>query len=67
MNRVLGWALAASAIVGNPVRSQDLPVDSIRLPDGFRIALYARVPDARSMALTAGMCSIRIGSIAKRT
>jgi glucose/arabinose dehydrogenase len=50
MRRILVFALAASAVVCDRARSQDLPLDSIRLPDGFRISLYARVPNARSMA-----------------
>ena len=52
MKRVLVCALAASAVFCERVRSQELPLDTIRLPDGFRIALYARVPNARSMALS---------------
>ena len=52
MKRILVCALAASAVVCGRARSQDLPLESIRLPDGFRIGLYARVPNARSMALS---------------
>jgi glucose/arabinose dehydrogenase len=52
MKRVLVFALAASAVVCDRARSQDLPLESIRLPDGFRIGLYARVPNARSMTLS---------------
>jgi glucose/arabinose dehydrogenase len=50
VRRILVFALAASALVCGRARSQDLPLESIRLPDGFRISLYARVPNARSMA-----------------
>lgn len=32
----------------------DLPLETITLPPGFRIALYARVPNARSLALSPG-------------
>ena len=31
--------------------AQGLPLDTIRLPPGFRIELFARVPNARAMAL----------------
>ena len=39
--------------LGSPVSgNQDLPLDKIRLPDGFEISIYASdVPGARSMAL----------------
>src|SRR4051812_45111572 len=33
-------------------KSAGLPLNSIKLPKGFSIAVYAEVPDARSMALT---------------
>src|ERR1051325_9551730 len=33
-------------------RSADLPLNSIKLPKGFSIAVYAEVEDARSMALS---------------
>ncbi|HUP00263.1 MAG TPA: sorbosone dehydrogenase family protein [Gemmatimonadota bacterium] len=36
-----------------PAQSQDLPLETIRLPEGFRIAVYAAdVPGARSMTLS---------------
>ncbi len=31
--------------------AQDLPLDRIKLPPGFKISLYAKVPQARSLAL----------------
>ncbi len=31
----------------------DLPLEQIKLPPGFKIAIYARVPNARSMVLSA--------------
>src|ERR1700739_1739537 len=34
--------------------SADLPVGSIRLPSGFRIQVWARVANARSLALAPG-------------
>ncbi len=34
-------------------KSTELPLDRIKLPPGFKIAVYARVPNARSMVLSA--------------
>jgi glucose/arabinose dehydrogenase len=34
-----------------PASAQDLPLETIQLPPGFSIAVYARVPGARSLAL----------------
>lgn len=31
---------------------EDLPLEQIKLPDGFKIAIYAEVPNARSMVLS---------------
>lgn len=31
---------------------KDLPLEQIKLPDGFKIAIYANVPNARSMVLS---------------
>ena len=39
----LAWAAGCSA--------QELPLDRIKLPPGFEISLYAKVPEARSLAL----------------
>ncbi|MBI2177170.1 MAG: sorbosone dehydrogenase family protein [Candidatus Tectomicrobia bacterium] len=47
--------LFASAWLGGapPAGAQDLPLDQIKLPPGFRIRLYTRdVPGARSLALS---------------
>ncbi len=52
MKRVLVTVAAASSLFCGPAQSQELPLETIRLPDGFRITLYARVPNARSMALS---------------
>lgn len=52
MKRVLVFALTVSAVFCDRARSQELPLESIRLPEGFRIELYARVPNARSMTLS---------------
>ncbi len=42
---------AAALAAGAP---EALPLDKIKLPPGFRISVYARVPNARSMALSPG-------------
>jgi glucose/arabinose dehydrogenase len=56
LSLVLGLAAAAAlalalALADSP---DPLPLDKINLPPGFRIAVYARVPNARSMALSPG-------------
>ena len=33
-------------------QADELPLDKIKLPDGFKIAIYANVPNARSMVLS---------------
>jgi glucose/arabinose dehydrogenase len=51
--RRLSLALATLAAATCAAANKDsLPLDKIRLPPGFRIGLYARVPHARSMALS---------------
>ena len=35
----------------NAIAEENLPLDRIRLPAGFRIELFARVENARSMAI----------------
>ena len=47
--RLLLAALLLSAAA--PALSQSLPLERIQLPPGFRIELYATVPNARSLAL----------------
>ena len=43
----------AALLCAAGVRAQDLPLERIQLPPGFRIELLARVPGARSLALGA--------------
>ncbi len=52
-HRLLLLALAASVCVGASCvfAAGKLPLDTIKLPPGFTIELYAEVPNARSMAL----------------
>jgi glucose/arabinose dehydrogenase len=49
-----GPVLLAAAALVLAAGDDALPLEKIKLPPGFRIALYARVPNARSMALGAG-------------
>ncbi len=55
----IGKAIRLAALLGAAVllaaaRDEPLPLEKIKLPAGFRIGLYARVPNARSMALGGG-------------
>ncbi|OGL61111.1 MAG: sorbosone dehydrogenase [Candidatus Tectomicrobia bacterium RIFCSPLOWO2_12_FULL_69_37] len=52
--RTLALLLASAWLGGlSPAGAQDLPLDQIKLPPGFRIRLFARgVPGARSLALS---------------
>ena len=52
--RHLSGLFAAALVAFLPGKTSDLPVDTIRLPAGFRIEVWARVPDARSLALGRG-------------
>jgi glucose/arabinose dehydrogenase len=47
--RSLSLALLLGAL-GAPSRSAELPVERIKLPSGFAISVWARVPGARSLA-----------------
>src|SRR5687768_15024412 len=49
--RALVLVLFAAGLACSRPRLPGLPLDEVRLPPGFRIALYARVPGARSLAL----------------
>ena len=53
---VVAAAVAAALAGASRLRAagDDLPLDTLKLPPGFRIAVYARVPGARSMALAPG-------------
>jgi glucose/arabinose dehydrogenase len=46
--------LACAPGQGAPAGGSRLPLGSIRLPPGFKIALFAEVPGARSLALSPG-------------
>jgi glucose/arabinose dehydrogenase len=50
----LGAALLAVGAAAFGERPGSLPLETIKLPQGFSIALYARVPNARSMTLAPG-------------
>jgi glucose/arabinose dehydrogenase len=40
--------------VDDLIQPSDLPIDQIKLPEGFEISVYAEVPNARSMAVSPG-------------
>ena len=48
---VIAITLASGLWAGLSAAAGDLPLESLRLPAGFEINLYARVPNARSMAI----------------
>lgn len=54
-NRIVAVVLALVPLVsgGSACGAQQLALDQIRLPEGFSIDVYARVPNARSMTLSA--------------
>jgi glucose/arabinose dehydrogenase len=55
MMRSLHATIAVAVILGSPpAQGDDLPLDKIKLPQGFAIELVARVPNAREMALASG-------------
>ena len=45
------FALVLGALLQSPLRAADLPLEQIRLPAGFSIEVWARVENARQMAL----------------
>ena len=48
---ILAAAFIAAALLVPPAAAQQLPLDRIQLPPGFRIEVLASVPNARSLAL----------------
>lgn len=47
------WMIAAGARTSTAATTaEDLPLNKIRLPPGFEISLFAKVPNARSMTLS---------------
>jgi glucose/arabinose dehydrogenase len=60
MAQLVGLLMAL--LLALPAAAEDsLPLERIRLPDGFRIELFARVPNAREMAL--GQHTLFVGSM----
>jgi glucose/arabinose dehydrogenase len=50
--RLAAAAAAAALLCALPMRAQSaLPLEKLKLPPGFEVRLYARVPNARSMTL----------------
>jgi glucose/arabinose dehydrogenase len=54
MKRLLARLVLLAAAPLHAIPPDSLPLEKIKLPPGFRIGLYARVPHARSMALAPG-------------
>ncbi len=54
MPHILARALAVLALPVTVACAADLPLQQIKLPPGFSIEVYARVPEARSLALGDG-------------
>jgi glucose/arabinose dehydrogenase len=54
MPHILARALAVLALPVTVACAADLPLEQIKLPPGFSIEVYARVPEARSLALGEG-------------
>ncbi len=52
--------ILCTGLVPPTARAAELPLEQIRLPPGFRIELFARVPNARQMAL--GRDTLFVGS-----
>ncbi|HEY7112661.1 MAG TPA: PQQ-dependent sugar dehydrogenase [Thermoanaerobaculia bacterium] len=52
--RAIVLAASVLAAAGAAGGEKALPLEKIKLPPGFHIAVYSRVPDARSMALAPG-------------
>ena len=48
---MIGVGALASLVSIGPLAQSTLPVDSIKLPDGFSIEVVARVPNARAMTV----------------
>jgi len=44
--------ISVAFLLSPPVWGQSLPVEKVRVPPGFQVRLFARVPGARSMALS---------------
>ncbi|MEK9723298.1 MAG: PQQ-dependent sugar dehydrogenase [Rhodospirillaceae bacterium] len=55
-------ALAGAALAGCANAQDRLPLDSLRLPPGFKIELYARVPAARTMVVMEEWGVVLVGS-----
>ncbi len=60
--RRLAWLFPLLALSGSAMAERHLPLDTIRLPPGFQIGIYAdQVPEARSMVLGPD-CTVFVGS-----
>jgi len=57
---IFAWVLAAFFAPGTAA-AQD-PLERVRLPEGFAVSLYARVPGARSMAVAETLRTVFVGT-----
>ena len=51
-NGILAQAIVALALVAPMAFAIELPLDRLKLPVGFSIAVYAEVPNARQMSMS---------------
>jgi len=57
------FALLMMALApGSPKAQQSLPLDRLRLPPGFQIEVFARVPKARTMVILENWSVVLVGS-----
>lgn len=61
MKTLRGWIACVLCWVAGMAHAADLPLDTLKLPPGFQIELFAQVPNARQMAL--GKTHLFVGSM----
>jgi len=61
MNILRGGCVWLMFCIAGLARAADLSLDTLKLPPGFQIELYAQVPNARQMAL--GKTHLFVGSM----
>lgn len=61
MKILRGWIACVLFCIAGTASAADLPLDTLKLPPGFRIEVFAQVPNARQMAL--GKTHLFVGSM----
>lgn len=61
MKTLRGWIACMSFWIAGAASAAELPLDTLKLPPGFQIELFAQVPNARQMAL--GRTHLFVGSM----